>query len=292
MTAYGVVGSPTPVAALPGTPGVTAAPTVTFLENFENGMSPLTGAKAYTTVGGTALQYVGAAGQTYTGSPQWINGERCNGVVLSYNDAVPPAWATTPLLTNKCSTVAGVQSYNGIRTLARGMGMYKGTGDNEHIVSGYTECVLTALGNTSTCDVIGNGPVNGVMFQTNSQIPVTSGHFYTFGVDTVYGNCANPSSTTTQASDPQYQFQLINAAGAATNIGGVLNGCRPSATRTPFTVNRPLAIGLRQLPDRRCALPVQQFLLGHQDVQRLRHHQRQRRRLRQHQAPRRHSPAG
>jgi len=244
ITAFGVVSAPTPGVAVPGSPGVTAAPTVIFLENFENGMTNLaTGAKAYSTIGGTAQQYTGQAGQTYTGSPQWINGERCNGVVLSYNNSLAPLWASTPALSNKCSTVAGVQSYNGIRTLARGMGLYKGTGDDEHIVSGYTECTLTAVGNTSSCDVIGNGPVNGIMFQTTTQIPVTAGHFYTFGVDTVYGNCASPASTTTQASDPQYQFQLINAAGTATNVGGVLNGCRPSPTRAQYTVNRPLAVG-------------------------------------------------
>ncbi|WP_216922572.1 SpaA isopeptide-forming pilin-related protein [Paenarthrobacter aromaticivorans] len=243
VTTLCIVGASTPVAAAPGTPGVTQAPAVVFLENFENGMTNLaTGAKSYTTTNGAA-QYIGVGGRTYTGSPQWINGERCNGVILSYNNSLAPAWASTPALTNKCSTVAGVQSYNGIRTLARGMGMYTGAGDNEHIVSGYTECVLDALGNTSSCDVIGSGPTNGVMFQTTAQIPVTAGHFYTFGVDTVYGNCADPANTATQASDPQYQFQLVNAAGTATNVGGVLNGCRPSSSRQQFTVNRPLAVG-------------------------------------------------
>ncbi|WP_054011510.1 DUF7927 domain-containing protein [Arthrobacter sp. ERGS1:01] len=201
-----------------------------------------TGAKSYTTTNG-ATQYVGAAGQTYTGSTDWINGNRCNGVILSYNNSIVPAWAATPLLSNKCSTVAGVQSYNGIRTLARAMGVYTGSGDNEHIVSGYTECQLDALGNTSNCDTIGSGATNGVMFQTTSTLPVTSGHFYTFGVDTVYGNCASPASTTVQASDPQYQFQLVDSTGAATNIGSVLDGCRPSATRQQITVNRPLAVG-------------------------------------------------
>ncbi|WP_162265793.1 SpaA isopeptide-forming pilin-related protein [Arthrobacter alpinus] len=201
-----------------------------------------TGAKSYTTANG-ATQYVGAAGQTYTGASDWISGNRCNGVILSYNNSVGPLWASTPLLTNKCSTVAGVQSYNGIRTLARAMGMSTGAGDNEHIVSGYTECQLDNLGNTSSCDIIGSGATNGVMFQTASTLPVTAGHFYTFGVDTVYGNCANPGSTTTQASDPQYQFQLVNSAGTATNVGSVLNGCRPSTTRQQWNVNRPIAIG-------------------------------------------------
>lgn len=223
--------------------GVMEAPTVVFTENFENNMTNLaTGAKSYTTTNG-ATQYVGAAGQTYTGSPQWINGERCNGVVLSYNNATAPAWASTPALTNKCSTVAGVQSYNGIRTLARAMGVYSGQRDNEHIVSGYTECQLTSLGNTSTCDIIGSGATNGVMFQTTTLIPVTPNRYYTFGVDTVYGNCSNPTSTTTQASDPQYQFQLVDGAGTATNIGGVLNGCRPSSSRQTYVVNRPIAVG-------------------------------------------------
>lgn len=223
--------------------GVTEAPTVVFTEDFENNMTNLaTGAKSYTTAN-LAPQYVGAAGQTYTGSPQWIEGNRCNGVVLSYNNSLAPAWASTPSLTNRCSTVPGVQSYNGIRTLARALGAVSGRGDNEHIVSGYTECQLTTTGNTGTCDVIGSGATNGVMFQTTSTIPVTPNRYYTFSVDTVYGNCANPTSTTTQASDPQYQFQLIDAGGAATNVGGVLNGCRPSPTRQTLVVDRPLAVG-------------------------------------------------
>jgi uncharacterized repeat protein (TIGR01451 family) len=243
MTTLAAVEMSTQASAFPGSPGTTSAPVVTFLENFENGMTnTATGAKSYTTTNG-ATQYVGAAGQTYTGSTDWINGNRCNGVILSFNNSIGPAWASTPLLTNKCSTVAGVQSYNGIRTLARAMGMATGSGDNEHIVSGYTECQLDVLGNTSSCDIIGSGATNGVMFQTTSTLPVTSGHFYTFGVDTVYGNCASPASTTTQASDPQYQFQLVDSTGAATNIGSVLNGCRPSPTRQQWTVNRPIAIG-------------------------------------------------
>lgn len=237
----GLVPAETPTAQAAA--GVTEAPTVVFTENFENNMTQLaTGARSYTTTNGAA-QYVGAAGQTYTGSPQWINGERCNGVVLSYNNATVPAWASTPGLANKCSTVAGVQSYNGIRTLARAMGAFSGQRDNEHIVSGYTECQLTSLGNTSTCDIIGAGETSGVMFQTTTLIPVTPNRYYTFGVDTVYGNCSNPTSTTTQASDPQYQFQLIDGAGTATNIGGVLNGCRPSTSRQTYVVNRPIAIG-------------------------------------------------
>ena len=243
LTAAGILGVSSPASALPGSPGTTSAPVVTFLENFENGMTnTATGAKSYTTTNG-ATQYVGAAGQTYTGSTDWINGNRCNGVILSYSNSTVPAWAATPPLTNKCSTVAGVQSYNGIRTLARAMGVYTGSGDNEHIVSGYTECQLDALGNTTSCDTIGSGATNGVMFQTTSTLPVTSGHFYTFGVDTVYGNCASPDSATVQASDPQYQFQLVDSAGTATNIGSVLDGCRPSPSRQQITVNRPTAIG-------------------------------------------------
>lgn len=223
--------------------GVTEAPTAVFTEDFEHNMTNLAnGAKSYTTAN-LASQYVGAAGQTYTGSTQWIEGNRCNGVVLSYNNSLAPAWASTPSLTNKCSTVAGVQSYNGIRTLARALGVVTGRGDNEHIVSGYTECQLTATGNTGTCDVIGSGPTNGIMFQTTSSIPVTPNRYYTFSVDTVYGNCANPASTTTQTSDPQYQFQLVDGGGLVTNVGGILNGCRPGASRQTVTVNRPLAVG-------------------------------------------------
>ena len=243
LTVANVAVEAAPAAAVPGTPGTTQAPIPVFTENFENGMTNAAGgAKSYTTANG-ANQYVSALGQTYTGSTNWINGNRCNGVVLSYNNATSPSWASTPLLTNKCSQSVGVQSYNGIRTLARGMGAFTGNGDNEHIVSSYTECALDAAGNGTTCDVIPSGPTNGVLFQTTAPHPVTPGHFYTFGVDTVYGNCSNFNSPTTQADDPQYQFQLIDSTGAATNVGSILNGCRPSPTRQTFVVNRPAAVG-------------------------------------------------
>ncbi|WP_413317560.1 LPXTG cell wall anchor domain-containing protein [Agrococcus sp. 1P02AA] len=259
LPAHAAGAEPSMAARAPGMIALAAnvpeAPVPVFTEDFENGMTQTaTGARGYSVPGAS---YVGASGQSYTGSPSWINGSRCNGVILSYNNgdatvagAPSPAWWSTPNQGNACSTVAGVQSYNGIRTLARGMGMYlagrttsNAVTDSNHIVSGYTECQLTSAGNTSTCDIIGNGPTNGVMFQTTQSIPVAPNRYYTFSVDTIFGNCASPASTATQASDPQYQFQLVNAAGVAQNVGGILNGCRPGPEREQLTVTRPRAVG-------------------------------------------------
>ncbi|GAA3680175.1 hypothetical protein GCM10022237_44190 [Nocardioides ginsengisoli] len=233
--------------------GVPAPPIVVYREDFENGMGTTsTGAKSLTANTLGAPQYAGASGMTYTADTNWREGQRCSGVVLAYanglnaDDGGGPDWATTgrvvggQTMANKCSPVAGVQSYNGIRTLARAMGQVVGGGDNDHIVSTYTECTQTSVGNTSTCDTLPTGQTTSRMFETQQQIAVTPNHFYTFAVDAVAGNCSG-TGTVAQGSDPQYQFQLLNGA-TRTNVGSPMNPCR-DASRVAFTVNRPRAVG-------------------------------------------------
>lgn len=232
-------------------PGVPNPPVVVFNEDFENNAdNTATGAKAFTTAGG-ATQYVGTtpAGQTYTADANWINGDRCDGIVLSYNNGLnvanggAPAWATTTSTqANQCSPLTTVQSYNGIRTLARALGSVVGGGDDNHMVSSYTECTQDTAGNIPSggCDTLPTGPTASRMFQTNLGIPVSPNHFYTFAVDAVAGNCSG-AITSPQPSDPKFQFQLVSGA-TRTDVGAPLNPCR-DASRQAFTVSRPLTVG-------------------------------------------------
>ncbi len=234
--------------------GVPAPPVVVYREDFENGMgTTATGAKSLTANTLGAPQYTGASGTTYLADTNWRDGQRCSGVVLAYangdstrDDGGGPAWATTSrvaggqTMQDKCSPLGGMQSYNGIRTLARAMGQVVGGGDSNHLVSTYTECDQDASGNATTCDTLPVGPTVSRMFETQQQIAVTPNHYYTFAVDAVAGNCPG-TGTVTQGSDPQYQFQLLSGA-TRTDVGTALNPCRDSS-RTAFTVNRPRAIG-------------------------------------------------
>lgn len=205
--------------------GADAAFAQVYSENFENNPDiTATGAKSYTTTGG-ATQYVGTtpAGQTYTGSADWIEGNHCNGVVLSAGNSTAPAWATG---STKCNAGSSVQSYNAIRTLARAMGTHFGGGDNNHVVSSYTECP------SGICGPIPSGQTNGVMFRTDRLIPVTANHFYAVSVDVGAMNCGLLSP---DLGDPQFQFQLFDAANTTINIGTPLNAC--ATPRTTVTVN-------------------------------------------------------
>src|SRR5690348_9276916 len=67
--------------ATPGTPGVPQAATPVYTEDFNTFPDKTAyGAKSYSAAGSTI--YVSQTGQTYTGSPKWINGNRCNGIIL------------------------------------------------------------------------------------------------------------------------------------------------------------------------------------------------------------------
>jgi len=200
-------------------PHFSLAQTVVYQEDFENTTDETaTGAQSYTVVGD---RYTGTtpAGQTYTASADWLDGMYCNGVVVSANNATQPTWATAGAADNKCRTIIGAQSHAAIRTLARGMGAQFGGGDSNHVVSAYSECPA------GVCNTIGSGATNGVMFQTTQLIPVTANRYYTFSVDAGAANCAATALAVPTAGDPQYQFQLIDGLGAATNIGTPINPC-------------------------------------------------------------------
>ena len=219
--------APPALATTPGTPGVTQPGTVVFTEDFENGTNntPL-GAQSYSAPGSTT--YVGATGQTYTGSTNWINGIRCNGVILSYDNSDTPPWAVSGPAgsgtENRCADVGTRRSYQHLRMLAQAMGQQftPGSPSTNHVTSSYTECLSTDTAG-GFCAVLPAGPVDGVMFKTANPLATTAGHYYTFGVDTAYMNCFGG------ASDPSYQFAKIDADGTVTPIGDPLNGCQASS---------------------------------------------------------------
>ncbi|MFE4081975.1 hypothetical protein [Paenarthrobacter sp. YIM B13468] len=208
------------------TPDATQPGTVVFSENFEHGSpNSALGAQSYSAPG--SKQYVGKGGQTYTGSSGWVDAARCNGVILSYRNSNTPTWAQSGTAAegknNRCAEVAGIRSYQYMRMLALGMGQQftPGSPSTNHVNSSYTECPSTTSSG-SGCDFIPSGPTDGVMFKTAKPIPVTAGHYYTFGVNTAYMNCGVASG------DPSYQFATVDSAGAVTRIGNPLNGCQTS----------------------------------------------------------------
>ncbi|QSZ51937.1 hypothetical protein AYX19_02215 [Paenarthrobacter ureafaciens] len=212
------------LATTPGAPGVAQSGTVVFNEDFENGTDDTAlGAQSYSASGSTA--YTGASGQTYTGSPQRINGIRCNGVILSHDNTTTPAWAVSgsagTATNNRCADSSGVRSYQFLRMLALAMGQEftPNSPATNHVNSSYTECRSTST-SSGTCDTLPTGPTDGLMFKTAAPIAVAPGHYYTFGVDTAYMNCGLP------AGDPSYQFARSDELGNVTLIGAPLNGCQ------------------------------------------------------------------
>jgi hypothetical protein len=213
-------------ASTSSTPDATQPGTVVFSENFEHGSpNSALGAQSYSAPG--SKHYVGKGGQAYTGSPAWIDAARCNGVILSYRNSTTPTWAQSGTAAegknNRCAELGDVRSYQHMRMLALAMGQQftPASPTTNHVNSSYTECPSTSSSG-SVCDAIPSGPADGVMFRTTRPIPVTAGHYYTFGLNTAYMNCGLAEG------DPSYQFATVDSAGAVTPIGNPLNGCQTS----------------------------------------------------------------
>lgn len=224
--AQAVTPSKPPTPSTSSTPDATQPGTVVFSENFEHGSpNSALGAQSYSAPG--SKHYVGKGGQSYTGSPAWIDASRCNGVILSYRNSTTPRWAQSGTAAegndNRCAELADIRSYQYMRMLALAMGQQftPASPSTNHVNSSYTECPSSSSSG-SACDAIPSGPTDGVMFRTASPIPVTAGHYYTFGLNTAYMNCG------LAAGDPSYQFATVDSAGAVTAIGNPLNGCQTS----------------------------------------------------------------
>lgn len=231
-------------ATVPGTPGVAQPGTTVSNEDFEN--NPAATAVNYSTYSGTT-----PAGETYTGSPKWINGARCNGVILDYANATTPAWAQSGSsaadsgTNGRCADFSGVESYQFLRMLALAMGQQftPGSPTTDHVVSSYTECPSSSTGG-GTCDTLPTGSAvatGSVMFKTVQPLATIPGHYYVFGVNTAYMNCSNGA-----AYDPGYQFATVDpVTQAVTNIGKPLDGCQATTDPnvTAYTQSVTSAVG-------------------------------------------------
>ncbi len=189
-----------PASALPGVPN---APVVIYSEDFEN--SPDTGTPqlltAYTS---SSPQYTGG---TYTASTFWSNPVNCNGFILSTTSTYPPG---------ACSGNAG--SFNTLRNLGSVLGTIGGTPPaTNSVVGAYTSG--------------SGGSANQIEFATVDPINLpTPSRYLTFSVDAAAQNC--------HTTPPRLQFYVKNADGTESALGGVINPCNASDTRTTYLVGQ------------------------------------------------------
>ncbi|MBN8885123.1 MAG: DUF11 domain-containing protein [Rudaea sp.] len=186
-------------ATTPGTPGTAQAPTVVYLEDFQNrpGPTPIVKLNAYT----------GTTGQTYTADPAWLT--LCNGWIASANQSITSA---APIA--DCANVQN--SWNSTQQLSDALGMFRGenatNAANNYAVSAFTS---------------GDPGAGKVEFQTATNIPfVANNRFVTFSVDVAAVNCF--------AAHPLLQFYLLDGSGNPTAAGAQIDGCS-----TTNAVNAP-----------------------------------------------------
>lgn len=179
--------------AAPGSPGVPQPGVVLLDEDFQNvaGPSPIAKLDAY----------VGANGELYTADAPWLTA--CNGWITSTAQA---AGATAPpAASGECNNQLG---WNAAQQLAHALGVFGGLNPSQgglnYSVSAYTQAHPGA---------------NLVEFETVNNLDFLSPDRYVkFSVDIAALNCAT-------ASAPTIQFSALDYSGAATPIGGVINGC-------------------------------------------------------------------
>lgn len=194
-----------------------------FTEGFEGYSGTPTAPFTYST-------YALAGNPLYLASPQWTEGERCNGVILNQN--MTNGSSVESATANKCNTSNGVQSYNFLlmlpQALQQAFGTPTGSSHPNTAVSSYTECKVSGPNQCDTLPTGTNLATGSVLFQTPQLLPTVKDRYYSFGIDTAYINCG----TGPQASDPRYVFSLFETpSGPLTRIGSDLNGC--SATSNP-----------------------------------------------------------
>lgn len=181
--------------AAPGNPGTPSAPTTVFTEDFQNvaGPSPIQRLTAYT----------GATGQKYTADQVWL--QNCNGWIASANQDINASAQIADC--GVAGSNNGAVNWNSSQQLAWALGISKGqsTADARN---NYADTAFTA----------GTPGVGRVEFQTATNVPFTAANrFVAFSADVAAMNCS--------ASAPLLQFQLLDAAGTATNTGSAVNGC-------------------------------------------------------------------
>ncbi|BCW65124.1 SpaA isopeptide-forming pilin-related protein [Arthrobacter sp. StoSoilB22] len=200
MSAYGVVNAPTPVSALPGSPGVTQPGTLVYSEDFSNISAATAPIPLTSYTGGAAAQ-----NEQYTADAAWLPGYgACNGWIVRQSTPLP---ANGGVITNndQCDRNNAI---NFLRDMAYVMGKYQGMTDAQaaqnQILSEYT--------NTSN----GVQPAGLQLQTTKNTIPTIAGHYY--AISGIFGE------TNCFSNHARQEFSiLIN--GVATVVGSNLDPC-------------------------------------------------------------------
>ena len=184
--------------AVPGTP---EPPTLVWTEPFENGLGTPAHALRY----GTVL-YTGSSGETYTGSPGWLNPGVCNGLLMAGETATAPGG-------NGTVTVGGASCVysDQLRQLATTIGNVNGSAvpSANHVVSAFT------AGNP------GAGWV--AQLQQLKSLPAGINRFLALSVNFAAMNCG--------VASPQYLFAYSKDNTTWTDLGGAVAACTsPNAT--------------------------------------------------------------
>lgn len=217
LSTFAAVTSSAPAQAAPGTPGTPQSASVVYAEDFQNvpGPDPIL----------RLPQYTGASGQKYTANTAWLT--NCNGWIVSANQSTTAAAQGTDCTPAGATPAQGLGWWNVNQQLAQALGVYNG------------QSVADARSNYANSDFTGADPGAGkVEFQTASNVPFTaSNRFIAFSVDVAAVFCS--------FSAPLLQFQLLNSAGVASNVGSQVDGCTNGTSVTvpslgsqgPGTVN-------------------------------------------------------
>lgn len=188
--------------AAPGNPGTPSDGTTVYAEDFQNVPDADTAQ--------TLTQYTGETGQQYTADEAWLT--NCNGLIASQLQSQTNAAAVDACVTASTGT-NGQLNWNRAQQLSYALGRYTG------------QTAAEAQGNyADTAYTSGNPGAGLVEFQTASNIPFTAeNRFITFSVDVAAINCV-------EASHPLLQFQLLNSAGTASDVGSEIDACSSTET--------------------------------------------------------------
>jgi large repetitive protein len=173
--------------AVPGQPGTPSAPTVLYVEDFQNTTS---------TAALPLVNYTGTSGATYTASPYWLSNMSCNGYVVSYTSTQPP---------NFCYNDTG--QFKLTRDKAWALGQLTGTSPTNRAVS------TNSNGNGSQLTPPALITPNQIEFATANQLTLPAqNRFVTFSVDAAATACATFGGGTA-FPHPLLRFYLRTDAG-------------------------------------------------------------------------------
>ncbi len=221
MTAYGVVNAPTPVIALPGSPGVTQPGTLVYSEDF----SAVSAATAPIPLG----SYTGGAAaknEQYTADAPWLPGYgACNGWILRQGSPVP---ANGGAITNN-DQCGRNSAFAILGNMAFAMGKYQGMTDAQaaqnQILSEYTN-------STSGTQAA------GLQLQTTkNSVPTIAGHYY--AISGIFGE------TNCFSNHASQEFSIL-VNGVATVVGTSLDPCTDASRQVIVVDNTNFSVAKLQ----------------------------------------------